>query len=202
MKVTQLQTMPWIDHWIGLPLCFLCGLVSVITRKILPLRKKTITGKSTIVVFKFFGLGSIMEATPLLKAIRKRYPEARLSFLTFSENEILLQKLIDNYDRIFFALLKRLDLFLTFDSGPLHLGASLNTPIVSLWGPTRLDSYCPKSDHIHSVFTDYHYSPCDWMFTTYKGMWCNHEAWCIQEITPDKVIETVNSILDNKEPAG
>lgn len=39
-----------------------------------------------ILVLKFFGLGSIQLATPFLRALRSRYPEARIGFLTFSQN--------------------------------------------------------------------------------------------------------------------
>ena len=85
--------MRWIDHWIGLPLCFFCGLCSVIARKVFGSRKRVISGKRTIAVFKFFGMGSIIEATPLLRAIRERYPEARLVFVTFESNEKLVSKL-------------------------------------------------------------------------------------------------------------
>jgi ADP-heptose:LPS heptosyltransferase len=39
-----------------------------------------------ILVIKFLGLGSILQATPLFAALRRRYPEARLTLLTFKAN--------------------------------------------------------------------------------------------------------------------
>src|SRR5207244_1372437 len=39
-----------------------------------------------ILIMKFLGLGSILQATPLLQALRHRYPAARLTLLTFRAN--------------------------------------------------------------------------------------------------------------------
>jgi ADP-heptose:LPS heptosyltransferase len=43
-----------------------------------------------ILVVKFLGLGSILQATPLLQALRRRYPRARLTLLTFRANRPLV----------------------------------------------------------------------------------------------------------------
>lgn len=37
------------------------------------------------------------------------------------------------------ALIKRCDLFITNDSGPMHLAMAVNTPTVAIFGPTTLD---------------------------------------------------------------
>ena len=395
---SRLGLMRWIDHWIGLPLCFFCGLCSVIARKLFGARKRVISGKRTIAVFKFFGMGSIIEATPLLRAIRERYPEARLVFVTFESNEklvsklgicddvrairtrtpvvfaadvikqvlylrfkrveaiidleffskfstlvsfatrarirvgfhlndfwrhslithpiyfnyfrhisdvyeqagqelgveiknkslsrlntdeksrqsakeylaghgfgpgmvlcgvninaselshqrrwpvknwaVLIEKLLENYENMlvvltgspsersyveslaeqlpseyhrrvaiaagatsfdeFLALLGQFDVFVTSDSGPLHMAAAQGTPTVSLWGPTRPDFYCPRGSNISTVFADYHCSPCVCMFTTFAGMWCNDQAFCMQAIEPETVFAKVEHLLSDK----
>ncbi len=38
-------------------------------------------------------MGSIIQTTPLLRAIRERYPQAQLVFVTFKSNEKLITKL-------------------------------------------------------------------------------------------------------------
>jgi ADP-heptose:LPS heptosyltransferase len=42
-----------------------------------------------ILVIKFLGLGSILQATPLFQALRRRYPAARTTLLTFDANRAL-----------------------------------------------------------------------------------------------------------------
>jgi ADP-heptose:LPS heptosyltransferase len=84
--------MRWVDHWIGLPLCFLFGMLALVARRIAP-RKRAVSGRRPLAIFKFFGLGSILEATPLLRAIRHRYPDAPLVFVTFDSMEPLVRRL-------------------------------------------------------------------------------------------------------------
>jgi ADP-heptose:LPS heptosyltransferase len=391
----KLRKMRWVDHWVGMPVCFTLGICATLARKILGQRKRAITGEHPLAVFKFFGLGSIMEATPLLRAVRSRYPQARLIFVTFSSNELIISRLnvcdelrvirtdsalhfvfdvlqtivwlkcqrteavidleffskfstllsflsraairvgfhlndfwryslvthpiyfnyfrhisdvyeeagrrldvtisdrslsrigpteaeaksvrqflgkhgwsegkvllgininagelcperrwpIENWKVLITALLERnedmyivltgspderahvesvragieqkyheriiiaagslslmefaagLSLFAGFvtgDSGPLHMAAAHRVPIVSIWGPSRPAFYCPRTDNIRCIFKDYHCSPCVCMFTTFEGMWCNHEAWCMQVIEHQAVLEAVEGML-------
>ncbi len=88
-----LWAMRWVDHWIGLPVCFLVGVLLRLHHRLLPRPDRPVREAGTILVIKFFGLGSIMQLTPLLRAVRRRYPRARLAFLTFAENEGLLRRL-------------------------------------------------------------------------------------------------------------
>ncbi len=90
-RVRRLAAMKRTDHWLGLPLCFLLGLAATVARAILRRPRPSIAGNRPIAVFKFFGLGSIVEATPLLRAIRTRYPHAPLVFVSFSGNRELLE---------------------------------------------------------------------------------------------------------------
>jgi len=41
------------------------------------------------------------------------------------------------------ALIRRLDLYVTIDSGPAHMAAALGTPLVTLWGPGILEQTQP-----------------------------------------------------------
>jgi ADP-heptose:LPS heptosyltransferase len=42
-----------------------------------------------VLVIKFLGMGSILQATPLLQALRRHYPGARITLLTFKANRAL-----------------------------------------------------------------------------------------------------------------
>jgi len=68
-------------------------------------------------------------------------------------------------------------------------------PLVSLWGPGRPDFYAPRCPHHRVIYCDYPCSPCLYMFTTFQGMWCNHEGWCMEAIEPPVVLEAVEAIL-------
>ncbi len=85
--------------------------------------------------------------------------------------------------------------FVTNDSGPLHLAAAAGVPIVSIWGPSHPDFYAPRVKTLRKVYADYPCSPCVGMFTTFEGMWCNHEAWCMQAIEVSTVVSAVEDLL-------
>lgn len=390
-----MATMRWIDHWVGLPACFLLGLGVALARRLGVRRSRNISGTRPLAVYKFFGLGSVIEATPLLRAIRQRYPAARLIFVTFAENETLARQLglctdirvirthspwrfvadvlremawlnrvgveavidleffskfstlfaflsgarirvgfhlndfwrytllthpiyfnyfrhitdiyreagrrldvpindprlarlnlpaehgravlrwlalrgwspparlvginvnagrmslerrwpLDRFADVARALLERhadlwivlvgapaeraytqgllaqlpaalharvlvaagdwsftqfvaaLDLFALFitnDSGPMHLAAAQGTPLISLWGPGRPDFYAPRSPQHRVLYGDFPCSPCLYMFTTFEGMWCHHEGWCMREILPPDVLAAAEELL-------
>ncbi len=397
----RLRGMRWIDQWIGLPLCAVCGMLLSLVHLVLPAGRRELRGDRTIAVFKFFGLGSITEATPLLRAIRQRYPQSRLAFVTFAENEALVRQLglctdvriirtrslwhfvvdvlaqlgwlrwhrteavvdleffskfstllsllsgartrvgfhlndfwrysllthpiyfnyyrgladvyeqagdqlgapiddhrlstlepseaaraearallerhgwsagepllgvnvnagelslerrwprrhyaellaslLERHPRLrivltgtaaerdyvlglvdalpdevkprvivaagawslerFVAALGMMDGFVTNDSGPLHLAAAVGAPIVSIWGPSRPDFYAPRGENVRIVYQHYPCSPCVGMFTTFEGMWCRHEAWCMDEIAPDVVLAEVEDMLNETSRA-
>ncbi len=66
----------------------------------------------TIAVCKFVGLGSIIQATPLLQTLRKNYPDASIVFISNESNRALLNhitvidKVFTISDKGIFALLK------------------------------------------------------------------------------------------------
>ena len=391
-----LAAMRWTDNWVGLPLCFVFGLLALAARRIRPGRARKVTGTRPIAVFKFFGLGSIMEATPLLRAIRQRHAQAPLVFVTFDSMAPLLRNLglttdlrvlrtgsplqflwdclrtilwmrehrvdavVDleffskfstllsflsgahvrvgyhlnefwrrslvthpiyfNYfhhiteifceagrqldvdltdhrisrlevspealraaqdslqlagwrqgtpllgvnvnagelcrerrwpierfawvvERLlrqrpdlfvavtgspsesaysalflqalpddlrgraflaagpwrletFIAGLTLMDGFLTNDSGPMHLAAAQGTPIVSLWGPARPGFIAPHADNLRVLYANYRCSPCVNMFTSFEGMWCGHEGWCMLQLQPQEALDAAAAMLD------
>lgn len=82
-----------------------------------------------IVVCKFKGLGSIIQATPLLAALKQRFPGAEIAFVTTSGNVSLLKK-IAHVDRI----------IAVDDKGALRLIRSLVRTLLRLIG-RRADVY-------------------------------------------------------------
>lgn len=82
------ELMQFIDHWVGLPICYAVG---VLTKLINAISSFIFFGKhkpaqkepKTILILKWFGLGSVILMRDLVGSIRKKYPEAKIIFLTF-----------------------------------------------------------------------------------------------------------------------
>ena len=86
MPITTEQ-MRWIDNFVGKPICYLLTLYAW-AKHLFPKKKKPF---KTILFTKYLGMGSIVQATPLIRSVKNTYPEARLIFLTFSDNEGLIK---------------------------------------------------------------------------------------------------------------
>ena len=87
------------------------------------------------------------------------------------------------------ALTRRASLFLGGDTGPMHLAAALNVPVVALFGPTRPDRngpYATRSVILRSAQSKDNSSHTD-----------EPDAG-LQSISPDEVIAAADSLL--KEP--
>lgn len=85
----NIRMMKRLDHYAGLPICFCLSVFERLVA-IIPFTRHGSAPVRTVVVSKYFGLGSIILATPMLRALRRRFPGAKIVFLTFSGNEELL----------------------------------------------------------------------------------------------------------------
>ena len=95
----------FIDRYFGIPLCVILYFFSLFKKK-----SKEI---NDILVIMFWGIGSNINAIPILKALRKKYPKARLGVLIPKKNEDLFykNKYVDNslfLELSFFPLIKLL----------------------------------------------------------------------------------------------
>ncbi|MES2394845.1 MAG: glycosyltransferase family 9 protein [Bacteroidota bacterium] len=101
-----------IDRTIGLPLVYTLNVLARILGFLLRIDHSLNKPIKTIAVCKFVGLGSIIQATPLLQTLRKNYPDASIVFISNESNRALLTH-ITEIDKVFtisdkgiFALLK------------------------------------------------------------------------------------------------
>ena len=89
----RIKTMKFIDETFGPPLCFCFFLFN----KCFSLfsRAKPVDPNSVkkILLLKFFGMGSIIMAGPLMRALRTKFPNARIIIVTFSENTELCRRI-------------------------------------------------------------------------------------------------------------
>lgn len=82
-----------------------------------------------------------------------------------------------------------MDIFISNDSGPMHIAAAFRVPLVAIFGATDSKETSPWVDN--AVILDKHLScaPCKKRECPLK----HHN--CMKLITPDEVIESVNKIL-------
>ena len=78
----------WLDGRVGPLLCVLL----LVARRLRNTRSRAQEGRPVekVLVLKFWGIGSIVLASPLLLALRTRYPRARIDFVTLAENAAIL----------------------------------------------------------------------------------------------------------------
>ena len=86
------------------------------------------------------------------------------------------------------ALIKKAKLFVGNESGPLHVAAAMETPLVGLFGPGEPDVFYPygeKSTFVHHVLPC---NPCNQID-------CIHpENTCMQRITLTEVIDKIDAL--------
>jgi len=72
-----------VDDTLGMFLCRVVGLLLQVKHALLPRRRvvEKICVKH-ILIQKYFGMGSMLHAIPLVKALRANYPQARITFVT------------------------------------------------------------------------------------------------------------------------
>jgi ADP-heptose:LPS heptosyltransferase len=87
-------------------------------------------------------------------------------------------------------LIRRCDLLLTNDSGPMHIAAALKTPVVALFGPENPSTFRPYTSSALSrvLVKPVDCRPC-------KKSRCQ-DAVCLDAITPEEVIHTCLDLLE------
>ncbi|OFZ51351.1 MAG: hypothetical protein A3D92_00530, partial [Bacteroidetes bacterium RIFCSPHIGHO2_02_FULL_44_7] len=89
------------------------------------------------------------------------------------------------------VLLEKTRLFITNDSGPLHIAVSVGTSTVSLFGPEIPERYGPVEREKHSVvYADIYCSPCLNVYNQ-KAALCRGMNECMHKITVEEVFDAV-----------
>ncbi len=100
------------------------------------------------------------------------------------------------------AVIEKLDVLVSVDSGPAHVAAAMGTPLVVLWGPAILEQVRPLSSR--STVTLLRHAPaCAPCYETPLMKTCRRNV-CMESITPREVLEGVDALLhrgENPAPA-
>lgn len=90
------------------------------------------------------------------------------------------------------ALLSRVELVITNDSGPMHVAAAFDRPIVALFGPTDHTTTSPACSRHRVVRREIECAPC-------LKRKCPGDHRCMADLTVDDVIEAVAHVMDDSK---
>lgn len=92
------------------------------------------------------------------------------------------------------AILERLDLFITGDTGPMHLAAAVGTPIVAVFGPSDPARYAPRGRLDRIIRVDLPCSPCN-RIRLPPARCVGHTPDCLAFLSADSVFNAAIAVL-------
>ncbi len=98
------------------------------------------------------------------------------------------------------ALIRRMGLYITVDSGPAHVAAALGTPLIALWGPGIIQATAPRAGN-GPVRILYSPPPCAPCYGTPLMKSCQDNV-CMKQISVAEVITTAEQMLDSHSRVG
>lgn len=87
------------------------------------------------------------------------------------------------------AVIRKSDLVITSDGGPMHLAAAVGVPIIALFGPTDPERWGPLSRHAEVFYRATDCGPCD------RAPTCIRKPRCIDRTSVDEVAAKATSML-------
>ena len=85
------------------------------------------------------------------------------------------------------SLIKNLDVLVTPDSAPLHIGLALGIPTIGLFGPTNPSQHIEKNENFFLIFKKLNCSFC------YRRKCRRRE--CMKKISPQEVFKMIKKII-------
>ncbi len=92
------------------------------------------------------------------------------------------------------AVLRRLDVLITADTGPMHLAATLGTPAVGIFGPSDPARYAPRSPRSAVVCADLWCRPCNRMRRPPRRCGSGTPD-CLSRVGIDAVVDAARRLL-------
>ena len=92
------------------------------------------------------------------------------------------------------AVLERLDLFVTGDTGPMHLARAVGTPIVAIFGPSQPWRYGPRGVRDRVVRIDLPCSPCN-RIRVPPARCAGHTPDCLAGVDVTSVMAAIDDAL-------
>jgi len=95
------------------------------------------------------------------------------------------------------ALLERCSLFVSTDTGPLHMAAALGVPLIGLYGPTRHEQTCPVPVRPSSALVIRGTLPCQPCYGTPLQKTCR-ENQCMRSIQVEDVLRQAEAVSSSR----
>lgn len=90
------------------------------------------------------------------------------------------------------ALLAEADLLITGDSGPMHLAGGVDTPVLTMFGPTvKAWGFFPGGPNDRVIERDLQCRPC----SLHGGKECDKMVECLSGITPSEVLQNAQQMI-------
>ncbi len=150
---------------------------------------------------KRWGIGNYAK---LIQEIRIKYPQAKILIFE-GPDEIGIAKEIENDQSVIVAnslnlhkisaIMERCSLFLSNDSGLMHLATALNVPVIAIFGPSDPRLYGPFGK-IHEIISrdDIECRPCGLEAHTYS---CKTKDLKCLDIRPEVVFQVVEKKIED-----
>jgi ADP-heptose:LPS heptosyltransferase len=144
----------------------------------------------------------------LVGMLQKTFPEYSILFIGSSSEADYVNTIINkiqNTNKVYslagktnikslIGIIKNSNLFITNDSGPMHIGFSVGAPVVAIFGPCSPDQYgVSKAGEI--IYANLYCSPCVHEFVSPP---CNGNNLCMKVIESPEVFNSVERILNGK----
>ena len=91
------------------------------------------------------------------------------------------------------ALINKMDFVVGCDSGTLHIAASLNVPVIGIYGPMNPKKWSAWGEIHRPIYLDLPCIPCE------LRVKCDKNYACIKNITPEMVIKEVEDFFCHSE---
>jgi ADP-heptose:LPS heptosyltransferase len=99
------------------------------------------------------------------------------------------------------AVLEQLSLFITGDTGPMHLAAAVGTPVLAIFGPSLPTRFAPRAARSRIVRIDIPCSPCN-LLRRPPSRCVGHVPDCLAGITSAEVLRAADELLGASSPRG
>ncbi|MEL7147325.1 MAG: glycosyltransferase family 9 protein [Bacteroidota bacterium] len=150
----------------------------------------------------------------VIRQLHRQNPSLYFELIGSGQEKGYVQALIDEVDDEEIRLINRCGswsivnlmeefrdcaLFITGDSGPMHIAALINIPMITIWGPTSANHFGYNNDLVVNIETTEGCSPCFQYAKSRAARSCNKRIDCLTRLRSSRIVAAAQAILDRSE---